>query len=132
MKRLTLVSLSALAAVALTFPASAAVYGTGEPGSNASGSVLEPCPGGGMGAREPTGTHPHRSAHHHPRHHASHPSQNTMTRQLNAQEYASHLPPGAAPAPYPTGNAFSQGYNPAMPPMSTPGVNKGIPSPSPR
>jgi hypothetical protein len=130
MKRLTLVPLSALAAVALTFPASAAVYGTGEPELTVSRSVLEPCPGGGMGAREQSNLPHHRSAYHHPRHHASHPSQDAMTRQLNAQEYASHLQSGAAP--YPSGNAFSQGYNPGMPPMSTPEVNKGVASPSPR
>lgn len=111
MRRLTLLSLSALLAAALASPAFAA--------------------GSGMGARDKPAAQmgamgPHHHAHH--RHHTHHYAGTRTTHQLNAQEYASHMAPGA-PAPsaqprsfQPLGtNAFQQGYT--TPPLSTPAVN---------
>ena len=108
MVRLTLVSLSALLAASVASPAFAA--------------------GAGMGAKEKPAAHqmsamgPHHRAHHRQYHHRY--AGDSVTRQLNRQEYASHMGPGA---PQPQGfqpfgtNAFQQGY--ANRPVSTPAVN---------
>jgi hypothetical protein len=110
MGRLTLISLSALLAAALASPAFAA--------------------GSGMGARDKPAAQmgemgPHHHAHHRHYHHRY--AGDSVTRQLNAQEYASHMMPAAPPPPRPPGfqplgtNAFQQGYT--TPPLSTPAVN---------
>ena len=112
MVRLTLVSLSALLAASLASPSFAA--------------------GAGMGAKEKPAAHqmsamgPHHHARH--RHYYHRYAGDRTTRQLNRQEYASHMGP-AAPPPQSQGfqpfgtNAFQQGYR--TPPLSTPAVNTG-------
>jgi len=136
MVRLTLVSLTVLLTAVLTSPAFAA------------GSVA-PCPGSGMGARYAPGAqmgemgpHHHANARHYPRrHHYTHgwagiPSDH-VARQLNRQEYASHMPPGVGyttPAvsmpevnrmPTPPGaTSYPSGYGYQTPAVSIPEVNR--------
>jgi len=136
MVRRTLVSLTVLLAAALTSPAFAA-------------GPVAPCPGSGMGARDKPaaqmgemGPHHHAHARHYPRHHhyasgwGGVPSDH-VARQLNRQEYASHMPPGVGyttPAvsmpevnrmPTPPGTtSYPSGYGYTTPAVSIPEVNR--------
>jgi hypothetical protein len=130
MARLTLISLGAIFVAVFTSPGFAAGSGIGE-----HESLVAPCPGSGMGARDrpasqmgEMGPHHHAHSRHYAGHHYHHRStrwagipSDHVARQLNSQEYASHMQPGAAPQSYGY-NAFPQGYTTA--PLSTPEVNR--------
>ena len=137
MVRLTLVSLTTLLAAALTSPAFAA-------------DSVSPCPGSGMGARDAPAAQmgemgPHHHAHqrhyHHAyqgyHHHTRRYTGDSVTRQLNRQEYASHMGPGVGyttPAtsmpevnrmPTPPGaTSYPSGYGYQTPAVSIPEVNR--------
>jgi hypothetical protein len=137
MVRLTLVSLTALLAAALTSPAFAA-------------GQVAPCPGSGMGARDAPAAqmgemglhhHAHQRHYHHAyqgyHHHSRRYTGDGVTRQLNRQEYASHMGPGVGyttPAvsmpevnrmPTPPGvTSYPSGYGYQTPAVSIPEVNR--------